>query len=337
MTAHLRRGLVADIGGTHARFAWVDLSVSAAAVQQVQTLKTADYSDPLAAIEHYLAQQGLPITALGAVLLAVAGPVRDNRAQLTNNTWMIDGAQLSTALSQRTQQRVPVHCINDFSAQAYALAAISPQQCLRLGDTPGAADQGPKLITGPGTGLGVATLITATDGRCSVLPSEGGHIAFAPAQPEEIDLLNWLWKQGLERVSYEHLLSGSGLKRLYQYQLSQQRSAAPQATYSAAQITQAALTGEPVALQALTRFCTLLGRFAGEMALVMGATGGVYIGGGIVPRIADSFPHAAFRAGFEAKGVMTARLQPIPTYLVQVQQPGLLGAAVALAQLPNGL
>jgi glucokinase len=189
------------------------------------------------------------------------------------------------------------------------------------------------VVLGPGTGLGVAGLVWSPAGW-QALPSEGGHTAFAVASATEFAMLERLL-EGRERLSVERLVSGPGLADVYRVLAELQGRPAP--PLEAAEVVQRAYAGaDPVAREALDRFATWLGRFAGDAALFMGARGGVYIGGGIAPRMVDVLSAGRFRGAFEAKGRMSAFLAPIPAYIILATDAALKGAAAALALAIGG-
>ena len=318
--------LVADIGGTNARFA---LAAPGGTPRlepgSIEVLRVADFPTPVAAAVHYLERKSA--RPLGAVL-AIAGPTDGETAELTNHRWSFSAAALRQALGTDA-----VRLTNDFAAIARALPGLGPDDVRLLGPAFRAAapDADRTLaVLGPGTGLGVAA-VTLRDGMPTVLQTEGGHASFAPVDDEEIAILGHLAHR-FGRVSWERLLSGPGLANI---------DAALRAIAGAnalplapeAITARAAAGSDPLAVRSVEVFCALLGAFAGDAALLYGAWDGVFIAGGIAPTLASELAAGRFRARFEAKGRFSARLATVPTALIVHPFPGLLGAAGWAASL----
>lgn len=317
-------GLVGDIGGTNARFAlWREGRLEA-----VEVLSTADFAGPEAAVREYLARQGLASCRLQRVCLACAGPVQGNLFHFTNNPWTLDRAAFVRAFG--LQQLL---LINDFQAMALGMTRVPPEA--RLTVRAGEADAArPALVIGPGTGLGVATLLPRdAQGRWHALEGEGGHASLPVGDAREAALWACL-RRRVGHVEAETVLCGGGLVRLYQAacELDGER---PRFTRPA-EITGAALAGDRPAVAVLEQFCRWLGRVAGDHALTLGARGGVYIVGGVVPRFAEFFLASGFASAFVDKGGLGRYLEQVPVWLVTGGQPGLEGAAVALGQALAG-
>jgi len=302
--------LLGDIGGTNARFALYD----GHALGAVSHRAVADFATPADAIRDVLGD--LEGDQPSAALFAVAGPVGDGRAALTNGRWDFVAAELRDALGVEA-----VELVNDFAAQAQAVPAFADDDLRRVGG--GRADPtAPIAVIGPGTGLGVAGLIPGRDAP-TALVTEGGHVTMAPADADEARLLDRL-RTSCGHVSAERVLSGPGLVNLYQAIADLEGRDAPNRTPE--EITQMALSGEcPTSVQSLDTFCAMLGTVAGNLALSLGAKGGVYITGGIVPRFADRFASSAFRERFEAKGRFAGYLAEIPTFVVIHPYAALIG------------
>ncbi len=315
----MKLALVGDIGGTNARFAlWRDEQL-----QAVQVLATADFPGPEQAIVAYLHAQGLPLGAVDAVCLACAGPVSGDLFRFTNNHWRIERAAFCAAL-----QIEHLLMINDFSAMALGMTRLRDGERLQV--CPGEAQAGrPALVIGAGTGLGVGTLLGLEDGRWLVLPGEGGHVDLPIGSPREAELWQVLHQQ-LGHVRAEDVLSGNGLLALYRAICT--LDGQPQVHSTPAAISAAGLAGEPLAGQVLEQFSRWLGRVAGNNVLTLGARGGVYIAGGVVPRFAERFLASGFAKSFSDKGCMSHYLDGIPVWLVTAEYPGLTGAGVALQQ-----
>ncbi|TWC28187.1 glucokinase [Pseudomonas sp. SJZ079] len=315
----MKLALVGDIGGTNARFAlWRDEQL-----ESVRVLATADYPGPEAAIRTYLAELGLPLGAVDSVCLACAGPVSGDEFRFTNNHW-----RLSRAGFCRELQVGELLLVNDFSAMALGMTRLRDDE--RMLVCPGEPEANrPCVVIGPGTGLGVGTLLALDDGSWLALPGEGGHVDLPIGSPREAELWQQLYLM-LGHVRAEDVLSGGGLLLLYRAVCAldghEVRLSSP------AEVTAAALSGDEVALGVLEQFCCWLGRAAGNNVLSLGGRGGVYIVGGVVPRFAELFLASGFARSFRDKGVMSAYFEGIPVWLVTAEYPGLMGAGVALQQ-----
>ncbi len=313
--------LVGDIGGTNARFALVE--APGAAPRPVARLKTAEEGDAASGIAKAIAASGS--VRPRSVVVCGAGPLIGRRLQLTNAGWRLDGPELAAAL--KLDQGM---ILNDFEAQALSLPVLPPDAFRPIGAvTP--REAGARVAIGPGTGLGLATLLDI--GGCyQPVPSEAGHVDVGPLGPEE----EAIWPH-IERVAgrltSECLLSGSGLLRLHRARLMARGLADDLATPAA--VGDAALDGRSDEAVATVRlFWRLLARFAGDMALVVMARGGVSIMGGIGPRLSPLLDVAAFRAAFEGKAPMEAVMAAIPTSLVVETDAALHGLA-GLASTPE--
>jgi glucokinase len=314
--------LLGDVGGTNARFAVQE--TAGGRPQRVRTYRCAEHATFADAIRRYLADEGLQGVRLAAV--GIANPVTGDQIKMTNHHWAFSIEQTRAALGF---ERLLV--INDFQALALSLPALAPEERLQVG--PGTPEEGePLALLGPGTGLGVSGLLWAPDRRAQVaIDGEGGHVSLPAATDEEERVIELL-RTRFGHVSAERALSGQGLENLYEA-LGQLAGAAPQ-HLSAADITDRALANaDPLCSKVVAMFCALLGGVAGNLALTLGARGGVYIGGGIVPRLEGLFTASAFRERFESKGRMSTYLRPIPTYVIKASvSPALIGAARALDQ-----
>ncbi len=322
--------LVADIGGTNARFGWI--AAPGAALGQVSTLPVPAFAGPAEAARRYLddlaAGQGPhwrpPRHAAFAVATAVAG----DRVAFTNSHWDFSREAVRQALGLEQ-----LLMLNDFEALALSLPCLGAAQLLcpdgRLPHAPGAAP-GVLAVVGPGTGLGVGAVVRTRQGWVA-LPGEGGHATLAAGDAREAAVIDVVRRQ-YPHVSAERLLSGIGLPLLH-HALGEVRGAAPATPWTAEAIVTAALAGtDALAGETVDLFCALLGSFAGNVALTLGARGGVYIGGGIVPRFADRFFASAFRQRFEAKGRFQGYLAAIPTALITDTLAALTGGALAIEQ-----
>ncbi len=301
--------LVADIGGTHCRFAVVDATDYSLGIQQ--QWRCADYDDLQAALTAF--QQPLNGACLG-LCLALPGPVHLQPVPLVNNPWRQIDLQ-----SMRARLPFPIWALNDFSAQAWCLNALQDedQEHWRPGGEP--VRGGTQLIIGPGTGLGVGGLI---DGR-TVIECEAGQMQLAPATAKQRQLLQSLATQ-LPRVINESVASGPGLCRLH---TTLHGEASASAAASSAAIITAARAGDKAAVETLTEFAGWFGSICGDLALGVGATNGVYLSGALLAAMADIFPRAAFLQAFDDKQGYQPFCAAIGVQRVCHPQPGLLGAA----------
>jgi len=309
--------LVADIGGTNARFALEEPAHGA--LQCLRTYSVSDHAEFTEVLDAYLKEaagegrQALP----AAACLGVASAVHRDVIQFTNSSWSLDRSVLSRRLGAS-----PV-LVNDFAAVGYGVIDLAEDGWVSLGGRSPVAEQ-PIAVLGAGTGLGVCSL-AAIEGRYHVIEGEGGHADFAPVDAQEIAVLQKLMAR-YGRVSVERLLSGAGIVNIYTA-LSELSGREPVHS-NAASITDAALVGvESLAVRSLEMFCRILGSTAGNLALTLGARGGVYIAGGIAPRFRDFLARSEFRARFEAKGRFSSYLRDIPVRLVIRDNIGLEGAA----------
>ena len=311
--------LLGDIGGTNARFAWQDAPGSEPG--DVTVYPGTEYDTLLAAISHYLRAHGKPTPA--ACAIGIANPITGDQVKMTNHHWSFSIAQLKASL--RVQRLV---VINDFTALALALPALSASDLHQIG--PGrATPMGNIALLGAGTGLGVSGLVASHTGQLVPVAGEGGHVTLAAQDDHEAAVVQHL-RQRFGHVSAERVLSGPGLVNLYQTLCA---LAAQQAEpLDAAEVISRAREGHDVqCATALDLFFNFLGSVAGDLALTLGARGGVYIGGGIVPRLIIEMERSSFRDRFESKGRFRDYLRDIPTLVINTKvSPAFLGAARAL-------
>jgi glucokinase len=301
--------LLGDIGGTNSRFA---LNGAAGHPEHIVIIENDTVPSLEAAITRYLDEIG--VTPRAAVL-AVASPLDGgDDIHMTNRNWHFRKQDLAARFGLAR-----LRVVNDFEAIGWALSRISDDDVRVLGNRI-PHGKGVKAALGPGTGLGVAALVTAED-RSLVVSSEGGHMAFGPRHEDEIEVFRRLMRNhGV--VSAETVVSGPGLVRLAQ-------AVDPARTYETPEaVVKAALAGDPSAKATAQLFVRLLGRFAGDVALIFKALGGVYIAGGVASRLGELLDQWAFRAAFEAHPPHDDLLKSIPTFLMTRSQPGLLGCAV---------
>jgi glucokinase len=305
--------LVADIGGTNARFC---LATGPAEFTAALTLPCAEYASLSDAIRDYLSRVGAP--EIHDAVIAIATAVSGDQIKMTNHHW-----SFSTAATQRNLGLRTLLVINDFAALAMALPCLGATQLERI-DSDGKICHGVKAVIGPGTGLGVAGLVPTETGW-QPLATEGGHVSLAPADPLELELLKLLWND-YPHVSAERLVSGPGLVLLYR-SLCQIGGTQALANDSARIVELAAAGTCATARQTLSVFSGLLGGVAGNVALTLACSGGLYLGGGVLGKMGDQFDTVKFRQRFVAKGRFRDYLQAIPNYLITAQHPAFIGAA----------
>ena len=312
--------LVADIGGTNARFGCV--TAPGGAVQHVRTLPVAEHPTLGEAARAYLHQVGGASLEPRRASLAVATAVAGDEVDFTNSPWSFRRSQLQAQLGLDT-----LLVLNDFEALALSLPRLGAAQLQSGGALP--RPEGTLAVIGPGTGLGVGGVKQTRHGWVAIA-GEGGHVTLAPADDFESELLREV-RRHFEHVSAERLLSGIGLPVLHQAVA--QVLGRPGPTLASEAIVERGRDGsDAVCDRTLDVFCAMLGGFAANVALTLGARGGVYIGGGIVPRLGDRFFTSEFRARFEAKGRFRAYLQAIPTAVITDTLAALSGAALSLEQ-----
>jgi glucokinase len=306
--------LVGDIGGTNARFALVD--AGSRQPRDERTVKCADYPGLEQAIRDYLLGHGSPPVV--EIALDVATGITGDFVHLTNGPWgfSIEQTRKAFGLSR-------LHVINDFTALALAVPTLTAAEVRKVGG--GAPVPATAIaVIGAGTGLGVSGLIP-DDGGWRALQGEGGHTSFSPTSPREAAVLQHLWRT-YEHVSTERVLSGMGLENLYR-SLCEIDGRAP-APLDPAGITRAGLEGRDAhCREALDMFCAILGAAAANLVVTLGAFGGCYIGGGIVPRFGTYFDASPFRARFENKGRFRDYVAAVPTYVIEAATPALRGLA----------
>lgn len=319
-------GLVADIGGTNARFALTDPAQTAVTICEPRSLCNAEFASLQHAAEHYLSQVDIrPQRAA----IAVASPVSADAVRLTNRAWSFSRSELQTALGL-----IELRLLNDFGAVARAVPALVPGDSVHLYGPDVDVLEGPVTVIGPGTGLGVAVLVGSAAQGWHVVETEGGHVSFAPLGDEEQRIARWLSAR-FGRASTERVLSGIGLSQidavLRGARIDPADGRLPELR-EPAHIVAAALDGHDLAArQTLARFCAVLGSVAGDAALIHGART-VMIAGGIVPRFIPFLRSSAFRERFLAKGRFSTYLESVAVRIICHPHPGLLGAAVALRE-----
>jgi glucokinase len=312
--------VLGDVGGTNARFAWQDCDDSP--VRDIVALPTADYPTIADALVAYLRGVGRPAPPWCSI--GIANPITGDHVQMTNSHWQFSISALKQALGF---ERLLV--INDFTALALALPGLDASELDQVGGGAALADS-PIALLGAGTGLGVSGLIpSSTPGRWSALQGEGGHVTLAATNTREWAVLSVL-RERFGHASGERAISGQGLEAL-QLALCTLDGVA-RGELPAAEVSRLALAGtDSQCVEALDLFCAFLGNAAGNLALTLGARGGVYIGGGIVPRLGHAFARSRFRACFEDKGRFRSYLESIPVFVIDANvSPALMGASRAL-------
>lgn len=312
--------LLADIGGTNARFA---LETGPGRFDAIEVLSCQQHASLGEAIRAYLA---LPqLAGLGAGIrhaaIAIANPVTGDQVRMTNHHWAFSIEALRQECGFDT-----LMVVNDFSALARSLPHLGDQKRQVGGGAP--VPDAPLGLLGAGTGLGVSGLIPCGN-SWTALRSEGGHVGFAPVNELEVAILQYAWRE-FEHVSSERLLSGAGVELIYR--ALSERAGRP-GSLAAPEISRRALSGEcALCDEVLEAFCGMLGTAAGNLAITLGAQGGVYIGGGIVPRLGERFDRSSFRRRFEQKGRFSGYLAQVPTYVITADYPAFLGVSAILSE-----
>jgi glucokinase len=312
--------LLADIGGTNARFA---LETGPGRFEAIEVLACQDHATLADAMRAYLAlpQAAALHTGIRHAAIAIANPITGDQVRMTNHHWAFSIEALRRECGFDT-----LVVVNDFSALARSLPHLGEHK-LQVGGGVPVADA-PLGLLGAGTGLGVSGLIPSAAGW-TALRSEGGHVSFSPVNETEIAILQYAWRE-FEHVSAERLLSGAGVELIYR--ALSDRAGRPD-SLAAPEISRRALSGEcALCDEVLEAFCGMLGTIAGNLAVTLGAQGGVYIGGGIVPRLGERFLQSSFRRRFEQKGRFSAYLAQVPTYVITAQYPAFLGVSAILSE-----
>nr|WP_268406265.1 glucokinase [Alteromonas sp. a30] len=312
---------VADVGGTNIRLA----QETNGRISHIKKYLCKDYATIQEVILAYFAE--FPDVTFKAGCIGIACPTNTDTIKMTNHHWAFSVKALTQGLSLDWLQ-----VINDYTAVSMSLPVLGEDQKHQIGS--GTADPtGHIAVFGPGTGLGVGHLIHTPVGWQSI-PGEGGHVDFAPVDAIDMAILTFLQKR-YERVSAEQLLSGNGLLQIYQAIADMNGVAV--SCEEPAQVTENALSGAcEICVKALNQFCAIMGSFAGNLALNMGTSGGIYIAGGIVSRFIPFLEQSDFRARYLAKGRFKEYVSVIPTYVITEPDHGLLGAAAYLEQHYKG-
>jgi len=320
--------LVADIGGTNGRFGLVDACEHDTGFNAVQQLSLAsgDYDSLADMIRAYCDQTGINMPKFAC--LAIAGPIQDGHVKVTNLNWEFSICRLRDELNMQA-----LDVLNDFSALAYAAPHLRGQDKTTLYDVKN-NPHAPIGVMGPGTGFGAAMLAPVRSGW-KIIPTEGGHCSFAPTTDKEIAILQCMRRE-FDHVSIEHILSGIGLVRIYKALASIDDVKAE--NLQPADISNRALAHQdPLCEATLETFCNILGSVAGDKALSWGALGGIYLGGGIVPKIAHYLPQTDFIKRYVHKGIMRGYVEDIPVHMVTNDKAALVGAAAWLVDNTQAL
>lgn len=327
--------LVADIGGTNGRFGLVEFDpeknrvngkTNYTAERQI-TLKCANYPDMATMIKACCSEFGVDIPAYGC--LAIAGPIENGQASMTNLNWKFSIEGLRDQLGMKT-----LHVINDFASLAYAVPFLEENELVTLYDSHKANAEAPIVVMGPGTGFGMAALVP-NQNNWRIIPTEGGHASFAPTNEKELDIKAFLLKEQ-NHVSVENILSGGGLVTLYRALAhNQDVDAMP---YTPAEVSAKGISNQdPLCREAVLTFCDILGEVAGDKALSLGAKGGVVIGGGITPKLVDLLPESHFLERYKNKGPMTGYVSDISIKLIVNDKAALVGSAAWLINNTDSL
>lgn len=320
--------LVADIGGTNGRFGLVEFDteknrangkINYTAERQI-TLKCANYADMATMIKACCVEFGIDVPAYGC--LAIAGPIENGQAAMTNLNWKFSIDGLRDQLGMKT-----LHVINDFASLAYAVPFLQDDELVTLYDSHKANSDAPIVVMGPGTGFGMAALVPNKN-NWKIIPTEGGHASFAPTNEKELAIKAFLLKEQ-NHVSVENILSGGGLVTLYRA-IAHNAGVNAQAYTPADVSTKGIANEDPLCREAVLTFCDVLGEVAGDKALSLGARGGVVIGGGITPKLIDLLPESHFLERYKNKGPMSGYVSDISIRLIVNDKAALVGSAAWL-------
>lgn len=314
--------LLADVGGTFARFA---LERSPGKIDAIRVLRCSEFPEFADAAASYLAECGNPPVRHAAI--DIANPVQGDEVRMTNHNWAF-----SIEATRRRFNLDTLLVVNDFTALAMSLPHLEQSHCQQIGG--GKAKPGGVIgLVGAGTGLGVGGLIPS-EGRWIALGSEGGHVSFSPMDEREIAILQYCWKKH-PHLSAERLVSGPGIELIHEALAANRGVKAEKA--GTPEIVQRALSAsDALCVEAVETFCAMLGTVASNVALTLGTIGGIYIGGGVVPRLGEYFARSPFRARFENKGRFTDYMTHMPTYVITAPYPSFVGVAAILAEHLGG-
>lgn len=320
----MSHALIADLGGTNARFALVPIHQYEPL--EVRVLPCENYDNFFDAAADYIENCSISMDKIDAVVLAIAGPVNQPVIQFSNNPWKFTRAEVQSYFGDNKA----VALLNDFDAVGHCLEILKPEDMVVIGDNSTVDPKGACWVVGAGTGLGISCVVPQDNGPNIVLPGEGGHVDLSACNNVEDDILKFL-RTRHRRVSAERVLSGMGLENIYEA-LALREGVEKRLT--APEIGEALKLGnDPIATAALEQFFVFLGRVIGDLVLSVESRGGVYIAGGIVPRYLKDILKSGFRDAMQDKGRMKEFVSPIPTFVVMSEYPGLMGCACYASHL----
>lgn len=313
----MSHALIADLGGTNARFAIAPIGQYQP--QEVTVLPCKEYATFFDALDHFVEHSSIDMASIDAVVLAIAGPVNQKVIRFSNNPWHFSREEIENYFGNDR----PVALLNDFDAVGHCLEIMDKEQLVQIGKGESVDPAAPAWVLGAGTGLGVACVIPREGKSSLILPGEGGHVDLPSCNEQEDYILQFLRKRH-GRVSAERVLSGMGLENIFEA-LAHKDGIHTRLT--APEIGQAISRGDVRAIAALEQFFVYLGRVAGDLVLNVESRGGVYIAGGIVPRYLEAFKNSLFRNAMQEKGRMKDFVAPIPVFVLTADYPGLMGCA----------
>ncbi|PYF81600.1 MULTISPECIES: glucokinase [Marinomonas] len=320
----MSHALIADLGGTNARFALVPIHQYEPL--EVRVLPCENYETFFDAAADYIENCSVGMDDIDAVVLAIAGPVNQPVIRFSNNPWQFTRSEVESYFGDNKA----VALLNDFDAVGHCLEILTPQDLVVVGERSEVDPKGACWVVGAGTGLGVACVVPQDHGPNIVLPGEGGHVDLSACNDVEDNILKFL-RTRHHRVSAERVLSGMGLENIYEALALQQGI---KKRLTAPEIGDALKLGnDPIATATLDQFFVFLGRVIGDLVLSVESRGGVYIAGGIVPRYLKEILKSSFRDAMQDKGRMKDFVSPIPTFVVMSEYPGLMGCACYASHL----
>jgi glucokinase len=312
--------IIGDVGGTNCRLAVCDPSTGL--IDEIRIMPVEDFRSLDEAINAY--RDALPSYKFLSASISIANPITGDRIAMTNAHW-----DFSIEQTRKSSHLEWLIMLNDWESVALSLAILQDSDLERINDRP-ANGSGTRALCGVGTGLGVAGLVAAKDGAWVPVAGEGGHVSFSPVDEEESQILNILMGSH-DHVSFEKILSGPGLVGLHQA-IAAIDGASVETLMPQQIVARAASQDDPVCKKTLEVFCGILGNFAGNLCLTLGATGGIYVGGGVIQKIDETgaFERERFLDRLALKGRLSGWLRDIPAYLLKSPYAGLIGSAAAL-------
>ncbi len=316
--------LIADLGGTNARFAVVSLNEYQP--QKVEVFACNEFDSFFSAVLKYLEVCSLSIADFNAVVLAIAGPVNQELIKFSNNPWSFTKKEIEAFFGEKAR----VALLNDFDAIGHSLEILSADEYVQIGGGDSVESMSPAWVLGPGTGLGVACIVPQ-EGINLILPGEGGHVDVPSCTSQEDYILQFLRKRH-SRVSAERVLSGMGLENIYEALAAREGI---EQRLNAKEIGDAYLNKDPLANAAFEQLFVYLARVVGDLVLNVESRGGVFIAGGIIPRYLEQFKNSNFRQVMQEKGRMSAFVGKTPVFVITAEYPGLMGCANYASYLAN--